>query len=59
VITSDIKLKTVINQGDYFGPIDTSMPNPVLLMKDKQDKFFNHPNILTLEISSLLHNRVG
>jgi len=46
VITSDIKLKTVINQGDYFGPIDTSMPNPVLLMNDKQESLFQSSKYL-------------
>ncbi len=41
VISSEVKLKTTINQGDYFGPIlssgvDAGLPPSLLVLKEKQ-----------------------
>lgn len=41
VITSEIKLKTTINQGEYFGPslptgVDAGLPAPLLLLKNQK-----------------------
>lgn len=41
VFTSEIKLKTTINQGEYFGPtlptgIEASLPTPLLLLRNQK-----------------------